>query len=61
MNLETFYESGIGLIIVGSVVIAIAFLLILSSGVKGKGRIKSGGVVLIGQLRNGFGYAIETS
>ncbi len=50
MSLETLYELGIGLILVGSVVIAIAFLLILLSGIKGKGRIKGGGVVLIGPI-----------
>ena len=44
MNLETLHELGTGLILVGSVIIAIAFLLLLISRVKGKGRIKGGGV-----------------
>ena len=50
MNLETLHELGIGLILVGSVVIAIAFLLVLFSGIKGKGRTKGGGVLLIGPI-----------
>lgn len=42
MNLETLYGLGISLIIVGSVIIAIVFLLLLFSGAKGKGKIKGG-------------------
>ncbi len=61
MSLETLYELGIGLILVGSVVIAIAFLLILLSGIKGKGRIKGGGVVLIGPIPIVFGSDAESA
>ena len=60
MNLETLHELGIGLILVGSVVIAIAFLLVLFSGIKGKGRIKGGGVVLIGPIPIVFGSDAES-
>jgi uncharacterized protein (TIGR00304 family) len=59
IDLETLHELGAGLILVGSVIIAIAFLLLLISGVKGKGRIKGGGVVLIGPIPIVFGSDAE--
>ena len=55
MDLATFYSLGIGLIFVGILVIFVAIILVVVSNVKGGGKVKGGGAIIIGPVPIIFG------
>jgi uncharacterized protein (TIGR00304 family) len=48
MDAETFYGLGIALIFAGMLVILVAILLLFVTSVKGKGKARGGGAIIIG-------------
>jgi len=55
MDLATFYSLGIGLIFVGILVIFVAIILVVVSNVRGGGKVKGGGAIIIGPVPIIFG------
>jgi uncharacterized protein (TIGR00304 family) len=55
MDLATFYSLGISLIFIGILVIFTAIILLAISDVKGGGKIKGGGAIIIGPIPIIFG------
>ena len=55
MDFETLYGAGLTLVFVGVVVLVIATVLLLISGIRSKGRVKGAGVVIIGPFPIIFG------
>jgi uncharacterized protein (TIGR00304 family) len=51
----TLYALGIALIFIGVLVIIVAIVLISVSGAKGEGRVRGGGVIMIGPIPVIFG------
>jgi len=60
MGAETLYGLGIALILAGMIVILAAILLFFLSNIRGKGKIKGGGVILIGPFQIVFGTDKES-
>jgi uncharacterized protein (TIGR00304 family) len=60
MNTETLYSLGIALIFVGVIVVAVAALLLLLSGTRGKERIRGGGAIIVGPIPIVFGTDKES-
>jgi uncharacterized protein (TIGR00304 family) len=57
---ETLYGLGITLILAGMAIILAAILLFFISSIRGKGKIKGGGVILIGPVPIVFGTDKES-
>jgi len=55
MDLATLYSLGISLIFVGILVISVAIILVVASNVKGGGKVKGGGAIIIGPIPIIFG------
>jgi uncharacterized protein (TIGR00304 family) len=60
MDAETFYGLGIVLIFAGMLIILAAILLLFLSGVKGEGKVKGGGAIIIGPFPIIFGTDKES-
>lgn len=60
MDTETVYTIGFLLILVGIVIAIIAFVLIFASGLRRKGKIRGGGVIIIGPVPIIFGTDKES-
>jgi uncharacterized protein (TIGR00304 family) len=60
MDAETLYGLGIVLIFAGMLVILVAILLLFLSNVKGEGKAKGGGVIIIGPFPIIFGTDKES-
>ena len=60
MNAGTLYGLGIALIFVGMFVILVAVVLLFISNLKGKGKVKGGGAIIIGPLPTVFGTDKES-
>jgi uncharacterized membrane protein len=60
MDAETFYGLGIALIFAGMLVILVAILLLFVTCVKGKGKPRGGGAVIIGPFPIIFGTDKES-
>ncbi len=54
-DVGTFYGLGIAVIFIGVLVVLIAIILISVSGTKGEGKVRGGGVVMIGPIPIIFG------
>jgi uncharacterized protein (TIGR00304 family) len=55
MDANTFYSLGIALIFAGIVIILAAILLLIISNVKGEGKVRGGGAIIIGFIPIIFG------
>lgn len=55
MDLETLYGTGLALVFVGVIILVIATVLLLVSGIRSRGRVKGAGVVIIGPVPIIFG------
>jgi uncharacterized protein (TIGR00304 family) len=55
MDLPTLYGIGIGLFFAGILVVFLAIILLFVSGLKGEGRVKGGGAIIIGPVPIIFG------
>jgi uncharacterized protein (TIGR00304 family) len=55
LNAGTLYALGIALILIGVLVIIVAIVLISVRGTKGEGRVRGGGVIMIGPIPIIFG------
>jgi uncharacterized protein (TIGR00304 family) len=55
MDLAMLYSLGISLILVGIVVIFVAIILVAISNVKGEGKVRGGGAIIIGPIPIIFG------
>jgi uncharacterized protein (TIGR00304 family) len=55
MDLAALYGLGISLIFVGILVIFVAIILVVMSNVKGEGKVKGGGAIIIGPIPIIFG------
>lgn len=55
MNAETLYTLGVALIIAGMTIMVIAVLSLLFSGTKREGKVKGGGIIIIGPFPIVFG------
>jgi uncharacterized protein (TIGR00304 family) len=60
MDAGTLYGLGIGLIFAGMLIILVAILLLFLSSVKGEGKIKGGGAIIIGPFPIIFGTDKES-
>jgi len=60
MNAGTLYGLGIALIFAGMLVILVAIFLLFLSNVKGEGKVKGGGVIIIGPFPIIFGTDKES-
>jgi len=60
MDAGTLYGLGIALIFAGMLVILVAILLLFLSNVKGEGKVKGGGVIIIGPFPIIFGTDKES-
>jgi uncharacterized protein (TIGR00304 family) len=60
VDLEAFYDLGFALILIGIFIILMAVLLLLFSGARGKGKIRGGGVVIVGPVPVVFGTDRES-
>ncbi len=61
MDPQILYVLGFFMIFVGIVIIVVAFLLILASGIRHKGRITGGGVIIVGPVPIIFGTDKESA
>jgi len=55
VNAETLYTLGVALIIAGMTIMVIAVLSLLFSGTKREGKVKGGGIIIIGPFPIVFG------
>ena len=55
LNAGTLYALGIALIFIGVLVIIVAIVMISVRGAKGEGRVRGGGVIMIGPIPIIFG------
>jgi uncharacterized membrane protein len=60
MDVETLYGLGIALIFSGMLIILVAILLLFLSNLKGEGKVKSGGAIIIGLFPIIFGTDKES-
>jgi len=60
MNVETFYGLGVALIFVGMIVILVAIVLLFLQSVKGEGKVRGGGAIIIGPFPIIFGTDKES-
>ena len=60
MNAETLYGLGIVLIFAGMLIILAAILLLFLSNIKGDGKVKGGGAIIIGPFPIIFGTDKES-
>jgi uncharacterized protein (TIGR00304 family) len=60
VDLEGFYDLGFALILIGIFIILMAVLLLLFSDARGKGKIRGGGVVIVGPIPVVFGTDKES-
>jgi uncharacterized protein (TIGR00304 family) len=61
MDVGTLYGLGIFLVFIGIIIVTLAaFLLLLISNVKGKGKVKGGGAIIIGPFPIIFGTDKES-
>ncbi|MDH7477741.1 MAG: DUF131 domain-containing protein [Candidatus Bathyarchaeota archaeon] len=60
MDAQTIYGLGIALVFVGIFIVLLAFLLLFYSSVRGTGKIKGGGVLIIGPFPIIFGTDKES-
>jgi uncharacterized protein (TIGR00304 family) len=60
VNAEALYSLGIALMFVGILVILVAFVLLFLQGVKGEGKVRGGGAIIIGPFPIVFGTDKES-
>jgi len=60
VNAETLYTLGVALIIAGMTIMVIAVLSLLFSGTKREGKVKGGGIIIIGPFPIVFGTDKKT-
>jgi len=60
MDASTLYGLGVTLILAGMLVIVVAIMLLFLSGVRGEGKVKGGGVIIIGPFPIIFGTDKES-
>jgi len=60
MDSSTLFSVGIALIFVGMLIAAVAFLLFLLFNIKGEGRVKGGGAIIVGPVPIVFGTDKES-
>ncbi len=61
MDPQILYVLGFFTIFVGIVIIVVAFLLIFASGIRRKGRVRGGGVIIVGPVPIIFGTDKESA
>jgi uncharacterized protein (TIGR00304 family) len=54
VNLEVFYGLGLALVVIGIIIIVVVMILISTDGAK-KGKVRGGGVIMIGPIPIIFG------
>lgn len=60
MSSQPLFYTGIALIVVGFVIVFVAALLVLFASIRGKGKIRGGGAVIIGPFPIVFGTEKES-
>ncbi len=60
MTQDMLFKLGLSLVFVGFITICIAVLLLFLKGIRGEGRVKGGGVVMIGPIPIVFGTDKES-
>ncbi|MGC8896481.1 MAG: TIGR00304 family membrane protein [Candidatus Bathyarchaeia archaeon] len=60
MDAQTFYGLGIAMVFIGIFIVLLAFVLLFYSSVKGSGKFKGGGALIIGPFPIIFGTDKES-